>query len=286
MSSSLSSSSGPWRVFAAWAPVLQVSAALHVAAVLAFAVVPTWAMAHWAWIVGVILLDHAVVVGLGLWPRSTALGPNVLTLPAEACARREIALTLDDGPDPEVTPAVLQLLAEAGVKATFFCIGRQVQRHPDLVRAIVAAGHSVQNHSFRHDHRFSLSGPGAFEREVEAGQDAIAAVTGERPTCFRAPAGLRNPFLAPVLRRLGLHLVSWTRRGFDTRERDPARVLERLTRDLAPGDILLLHDAHSARTAQGRPVVLEVLPALLQRCRAEGLRPVTLTQALPPLSPS
>jgi peptidoglycan/xylan/chitin deacetylase (PgdA/CDA1 family) len=86
------------------------------------------------------------------------------------------------------------------------------------------------------------------------------------PHCFRAPAGLRNPLLDPVLHRLGLHLVSWTRRGFDTREADPQRVLHAWPAQLAGGDILLLHDGHARRTATGQPVVLDVLPALLQRC--------------------
>ena len=97
---------------------------------------------------------------------------------------------------------------------------------------------------------------------------------------FRAPAGLRNIFLEPVLRRHGLRLVSWTRRGYDTREKDPARVLARLTDKLGSGDILLLHDGNVARTEAGRPVVLCVLPALLAQCRNAGLRPVTLSAAL------
>ena len=108
-------------------------------------------------------------------------------------------------------------------------------------------------------------------------------LTGRRPTAFRAPAGLRNPFLDPVLHRLGLNLVSWTRRGFDTRERDPARVLARLTRGLAGGDILLLHDGHAARSrSSAAPVVLDVLPPLLAALRDAGLRGVRLQDVLPP----
>jgi peptidoglycan/xylan/chitin deacetylase (PgdA/CDA1 family) len=103
-----------------------------------------------------------------------------------------------------------------------------------------------------------------------------------RPHCFRAPAGLRNPQLDPVLHRLGLHLVSWTRRGFDTLHADPRRVLARLVGGLAAGDILLLHDGHARRTAGGTAVPLEVLPRLLEHCRAAGLRTVTLAEALPP----
>ena len=118
-------------------------------------------------------------------------------------------------------------------------------------------------------------------REIARAQARLADVAGDAPRFFRAPAGLRNPFLAPVLDRLGLRLVSWTRRGFDTVRREPAGVLARLGDGLAAGDILLLHDGNAARTRGGRPVVLEVLPALLERMRAARLRPVTLADALP-----
>jgi len=177
---------------------------------------------------------------------------------------------------------MLDELDRFGAKATFFCIAERVQAHPALAREIVARGHGLQNHSHRHRHHFSLLGPRGFARELQQAQDTITRVTGQRPDCFRAPAGLRNPFLDPVLHRLGLRLVSWTRRGFDTRERDPKVVLERLTRGLAAGDILLLHDGHAARAASGRPVGLEVLPALLQACQRAGLRCVTLAQACSP----
>jgi peptidoglycan-N-acetylglucosamine deacetylase len=157
-----------------------------------------------------------------------------------------------------------------------------VREHPALAREIVSRGHSVQNHTARHRHTFSFLGPRGFHAEIERAQQLLQEVTGQRPICFRAPAGLRNPFLAPVLHRLGLVLVSWTRRGFDTRERDAATVLARLTKDLKSGDILLLHDGNAARTDGGSPVVLEVLPLLLERLRIDGLRAVTLPQALTP----
>jgi peptidoglycan/xylan/chitin deacetylase (PgdA/CDA1 family) len=149
-----------------------------------------------------------------------------------------------------------------------------------LAREILARGHSIQNHTARHRHDFSLLGPRAYEAEIGRAQDILEQVTGVRASCFRAPAGFRNPFLAPVLQRLGLTLVSWTRRGFDTRECDPARVLARLTRGLHGGDILLLHDGNAARCANGRPVVLEALPGLLACLSADGLRSVTLPQAM------
>jgi peptidoglycan-N-acetylglucosamine deacetylase len=258
-------------------PFVRASAALHVAALATTAAAPS----VWPWALGAIAANHAALTAAGLWPRSRWLGPNVTRLPADAAARGEWALTIDDGPDANVTPAVLGLLARHSVRATFFCIAEQARRQPALVRRIVAAGHSVQNHSRHHRHHFSFLGPRAFEREIGDAQAMLADITGIRPHCFRAPAGLRNPLLDPVLHRLNLHLVSWTRRGFDTREHAPQRVLARLQRGLAGGDILLLHDGHAQRDVEGRPVLLEVLPALLAAARAAHLRAVTLTDALP-----
>ena len=261
-----------------WPPLLKVSAAWHVGAIGFAAAEP----ALWPWAAGAVVADHALLVATGLWPRSSGLGANLLRLPAAAAARGEVAITLDDGPDPEVTPRVLDLLDAHGARATFFCIARQAARHPGVCREIVARGHSVQNHSDRHAHHFSLLGPAALRRELQAAQDALAAASGELPRYFRAPAGLRNVFLAPVLHALDLALVAWTRRGFDTVRGDPRRVAARLTARLAAGDILLLHDRHSAIGPSGRPVVLDALPRLLQRLAEVGLRSVALPEAMRP----
>lgn len=256
---------------------VRASLGLHVAAGAA-ALLP----GGWPWALGAVVANHAALSAAGLWPRSALLGPNIRQLPAAAAARGEVAITIDDGPDPEVTPVVLDLLAEHGGQATFFCIADKARQHPALTRRIVAAGHSVQNHSLRHRHNFSLLGPRGFEREIGTAQDVLADVTGIRPHCFRAPAGLRNPLLDPVLHRLGLHLVSWSRRGYDTRQNDPAAVLARLQQGLAGGSILLLHDGHAQRSASGRAVLLDVLPPLLHHLRQQGLQSVTLADALPP----
>ncbi len=263
-------------------PLVGASVGLHVAA----AGLALWQPGALLWSAGAVAANHLALTAAGLWPRSTLLGPNLRRLPAAATARGEVALTIDDGPDPDVTPAVLDLLAEHGAHATFFCIAEHARAHPALLRRIVAAGHSVQNHSQHHRHYFSLLGPRGLAREIGDAQALLADITGQRPHCFRAPAGLRNPLLDPQLHRLGLHLVSWTRRGFDTREADPQVVLARLSgpdgRKLAAGDILLLHDGNARRSAQGRAVLLDVLPPLLQRCHADGLQPVTLAHAVPP----
>lgn len=262
-------------------PLLQASLVVHVVAAAWLLLAP----GQWPWAVAALVLNHALITATGLWPRSRGLGPNITRLPAAAAARGEVALTLDDGPDAALTPAVLDILDAYGARATFFCIARRAAEQPALVADIVARGHSVQNHSHRHRHNFSLLGPRGFADELQRAQQVLGTLSGQVPRFFRAPAGLRNPFLQPVLARLGLQLTSWTRRGFDTRERDPQRVLERLTRGLAAGDILLLHDGHAARGDDGVPVVLTVLPMLLQRIQSAGLRCVTLPEAMPETAP-
>jgi peptidoglycan/xylan/chitin deacetylase (PgdA/CDA1 family) len=115
--------------------------------------------------------------------------------------------------------------------------------------------------------------------EVERAQETIGAVTGENPRFFRAPAGLRNLFLDPILKRLDLKLVSWTRRGFDTLNREASAVVERLTRGVKGGDILLLHDGNAGRARSGSPLILQVLPSLLSALASAKLTPITLREA-------
>ncbi|QCP51670.1 polysaccharide deacetylase family protein [Trinickia violacea] len=255
-------------------PLLTGTLALHAGAAAAVAAQPAW----WPWAAGCVIASHVPLAAAGLWPRSDLLGPNWTTLPPGAGNR--IALTIDDGPDPEVTPRVLDLLDRYDARATFFCIGDAVRRYPELVVEIVARGHAVENHSQRHRHNFSLQGPRALRREIEAAQNTLTEISGVRPLFFRAPAGLRNPFLEPVLCALGLQLASWTRRGFDTRNRDAEDVARRLVTGLAARDILLLHDGNASRNPQGRPIVLDVLPMVLRAAQDAQLRWTTLRAAL------
>ncbi|AZQ52285.1 polysaccharide deacetylase family protein [Burkholderia cenocepacia] len=257
-------------------PLIAGAAALHAGAAAAAIAQP----ATWPWAVGGVVASHLALTAAGLWPRSTLLGPNWTRLPAGA--GRRIALTIDDGPDPDVTPRVLDLLDRYDARATFFCIGDLARRHPRWIEAIVARGHAVENHSQRHRHTFSLSGPAALRREIAAAQQTLTDVAGTRPRFFRAPAGLRNPFLEPVLCEFGLQLASWTRRGFDTRARDAATVTRRLLHGLDARDILLVHDGHAARDVRGEPVVLDVLPAVLRAAADAQLHWTTLRAALAP----
>lgn len=263
---------------AAWSPspFLKASAVLHAGAAVGALAAPSL----WPWALGAVVANHALITTAGLLPRSTLLGPNLTRLPAAAQARREVALTIDDGPDPQVTPAVLDLLDAAQAKATFFCIGWRARQHPALCREIVARGHRVENHGYAHSNAFSLFGPRRMRRDIAAAQATLSDITGQAPMFFRPTAGLRNPFLDPVLAQLELQLAAWTRRPYDTRDGRPQQVLQRLTRDLGPGDILLMHDGHAALTPHRQPVILATLPLLLRTLREHDLHTVTLQQSL------
>jgi peptidoglycan/xylan/chitin deacetylase (PgdA/CDA1 family) len=262
-----------------WRPgtLIYGSAALHLAA----AGMTLFRPQLWPWTLSAVLADHLLVTGAGLWPRSRLLGPNWTRLPQVRTpgSRGSVAITIDDGPDPEVTPGVLAVLEAHHASATFFCVGERVEQQPALARAVVEHHHEIGNHSYRHTHGFALLGPRALARDVTRAQQAIAAATGEWPRFFRAPAGLRNLFLEPVLARSNLQLVSWTRRGFDTVSSDPGAVTARLTGQLRAGDILLLHDGHAARTRAGVPLILEVLPRLLTELAALQFTTITLRAA-------
>jgi len=252
-----------------WNPALLVrlSVIVHAVAVVALAVHPEL----WVWPVAAIAANQLVLLCATLWPRGTWLGSNLVRLPASAARRGEICISLDDGPDPVLTPQVLDLLDRHQAKASFFCIGEKAVAFPELVKEIARRGHSVENHSYHHHNAFALFGLSRLKREVESAQAAVTAITGRPPAFFRAPAGFRSPLLDPVLANMGLRYVSWTRRGFDAASGDPRRILRRLMRGLAAGDLLLLHD--------DAEVVLAVLPALLEQVAARGLRSVSLATA-------
>jgi peptidoglycan/xylan/chitin deacetylase (PgdA/CDA1 family) len=253
-----------------------VSIFLHVIGLLALAIFPATA----PWVLAALVANHLTFAVAGMCPRSRLLGPNLVRMPHSSARRGVVVLTFDDGPDPKITPQVLDILDCYGAKASFFCIGDRAKAHPDTVREITRRGHSVENHSCRHPMAFALYGLRRMRREVEGGQDILRGITGQSPRFFRAPVGLRSPLLDPVLARAGLRYVGWARRGYDSVSGDRVAILRRLTRNLAAGDVLVLHDGYPARTPSGDPVVLVVLPALLEELAALGLKAVSVPIAV------
>ena len=251
-------------VFAGWVPrpLVRASMVVHGAAVAALA------LPDGAWFgVAAVVANHAVLAACSLWPQGQAAGRTLVRLPSGQ-ARGGVALTFDDGPDPEITPRVLDMLDAYGARASFFVVGWRAARYPALVAEIARRGHAVENHTWSHSWAFALLGPRAMAREIARGQAVVRRITGTAPRWVRAPAGLRSPLLDPALVRTGVAHASWTRRGFDTACAEPARVLARLTRGLREGDVLLLHDTG--------PMVLAVLPGVLAAIGAAGLSAVRL----------
>jgi peptidoglycan/xylan/chitin deacetylase (PgdA/CDA1 family) len=256
-------------------PALQLSAAVHACGALLVVLNP----GVWQWALGAVVFNHLILTVGVMRPKSQLLGPNMTHLPASAAHRREVSITFDDGPDPEITPLILDLLDQFGAKASFFCIANKVSAYPELACEIIKRGHSLENHTNCHPYAFAFFGPDSIQREINSAQASVFAVTGTTPRFFRAPMGFRPPFLAPVVERTGLRYASWTRRGFDTFARHPEPVLRRLLHDLAAGDILLLHDGRPNRANNNAHIALEVLPRLLKHLQANNLKSVSLTTA-------
>jgi len=251
---------------------VSASAAIHVLALGSIAFKP----AVWPFAVGAMVADHATLLLGGLLPRCRILGPNLTRVPAHVNGSWAVAVTFDDGPHPELTPRVLDVLDQHGARASFFCVGRLVEKHASLVREMVERGHRIENHTWSHPNSFAFLPPTGLVTQIGQTQSIIDQVTGRAPVYFRAPAGIRSPWLDPVLHRLRLHLVSWTRRGFDTVEKDPNRIYRRLARNLAVADILLLHDGGTRDNTHRSTVLLEVLPRLLAEIEQKGLKAVPL----------
>ncbi len=226
-----------------------------------------------------LLLGYAIYHGFlacgVLHPRSRLFGPNRSRLPT---ADRVVALTFDDGPHPEVTPRVLEILRERGVRATFFLIGKHVERHPEIVRRIVADGHALGCHSYEHSYLFWSLPAKRLLREVRASQAAVEAASGEACRWFRAPVGMKNCFLSPVLARCGLELVSWDVRFPGSKTTDRGTLDRRLRKKVVPGSILLLHDGHD-RSPEGNPGTIEALPRILAALAGMGYRCVPLPRS-------
>ena len=253
-------------------PFVHLSLAAHVAGLGVLALAPSL----WPWLLSLAVSDHVALLLGGLLPRSRILGPNLDRVPPNRLPSDQVVLTFDDGPDPGTTPVVLDLLERHRATASFFCIGRRAAEHPDLVAEIAARGHTVENHTWRHPRAFSFLPPGALTREIERAQDLLHRLSGRRPRYFRAPAGIRSPWLQCSLQQLELELVSWTRRAFDTRVRTPEHIADTLLRDVSARDVLLLHDGSSSHMADGFPTVLRALPMVLDGIAQRGLEAVRL----------
>ncbi len=194
---------------------------------------------------------------------------------------RGVALTFDDGPCPIHTPKILDMLDEAGVKATFFVIGYKAEAHPDIVRDIVERGHLIGSHSYTHNRAFALLPKRAVQQDIERAIVCIEKITGSRPALFRPPIGHTNPRIAKVIDDLELTVVGWSVRALDgVASADPDRVAQRVIPKLEDGAIVLLHDA--SERDDRTPASIEALPKILEAMDRKNLVGVTVTSLLMP----
>ena len=197
----------------------------------------------------------------------------------------KVAITFDDGPSPEHTPAVLDALRSAGARSTFFVLGRNVRAHPELARRIVAEGHELASHGDDHS-LLTFAGPSAIAHQFRAAEEAVSQAIGTSVThLFRPPHGYRGPFLAPVARRLGYRIVGWTGSIFDTARPGVDVIVDRCAGVIAPGAIVLLHDGDGSGQGGDRSQTVAALPRVLETVRARGLEPVTVSELAEDLKP-
>lgn len=190
-----------------------------------------------------------------------------------------VALTFDDGPDPEGTPAILDRLGETGTKATFFLVGEQVERWPSVAAEIAAAGHDVAIHGYRH-RLLLLRTPLALAHDLDRAADVIARATERVPACYRPPYGVFSLAALALVRRRGWAPLLWSRWGRDWAARArPEAIAKRTTAGLGAGDVVLLHDADHYSSQGSWRNTLAALPFVLDAVSALGLPLVSVTQA-------
>lgn len=224
------------------------------------AVLGWWA--GWPWLAMVVLFFAAGWVGAAalILPNVGWLGPVVTRFGTE---RREVWMTIDDGPDLEDTPRVLEVLARHGVPATFFVVGERAARHVPLVQEIVRRGHEVAHHTHTHpEATFWLASSGRVERELDATLAVLRSV-GVVPRWFRAPVGIKNLFLWTATASRGMRVVGWTVRSWDSVARDPEAVATSVLRRVRPGSILLFHEGPRLRPAVRVAALDRTLTALI-----------------------
>jgi peptidoglycan/xylan/chitin deacetylase (PgdA/CDA1 family) len=210
----------------------------------------------------------------GAFHRNSPLFGRVLgRLPS---SEKVVALTFDDGPNEAATPRVLDALRREGVRATFFLLGRHVERWPQLARRIADEGHTLGNHGYHH-RKLTFRGPAYVRIDIALGADAIVQSTGVRPTMFRAPHGFRSPWVTPIARELGQATVGWTLGVWDSDKPGADAIARRTVDGIRPGTILLLHDGDGYDPAGDRTQTADALPAIITELRSRGYRFVSLS---------
>ena len=205
-------------------------------------------------------------------PTPTLLPPRKHSYNKCHVAGSEIAITFDDGPHPKLTPMLLDMMKERGIKGTFFLVGKRVAEYPEIAQRIVAEGHEVANHSWAHPQLTKLA-PDALKKEIADTNDAIHRATGIQTTLMRPPYGAIN---ASITKRLNeefrLTVAMWSVDSLDWKIRNAAHVTKLITEKAAPGAIILAHDIH--------PSTVQAMPAVFDTLSAKGYKFVTMSELI------
>ena len=181
---------------------------------------------------------------------------------------KHVAITFDDGPSTNFTPQILELLESYNAKATFFCIGKHIEMHPELIKKITAQGHTIGNHSYSHSSYFDFFGKQKVKDEIAKTDNLVRSIIHKKMNLFRPPYGITNPAIAKAIKHTKHHVIGWNIRSLDTVKSDEQQILNRITKHISPGSVILLHD-----TMEITVVVLEQLLLFLQQ---NGYQSITI----------
>ena len=230
---------------------------------------------------GVPILSAAAIAALGyvsVSPTSRFWGPVVPT--GDTSGPPRYALTFDDGPCDNATPRILDTLAQLNARATFFVIGVNANRFPKVVRRIYDEGHIVANHSYTHSHFGIMRAGWYWERQIRQTDALLHDIIGVKPAFFRPPMGARHLHLTRAARRYGHTIITWSRRAMDGIPTTADRIVQRLSRHTAPGDILIMHDGIDPNRHRDPSPSINAVRPLIAQLRHQGLEPAPLHELI------
>jgi len=221
----------------------------------------------WFWIIGIILFGVAILSYGSATLQSNFFTPSFSKLKTQ----NELILTFDDGPHPN-TLAILEVLKKHKATATFFCIGKQAEQYPDILKQIIAEGHIVGNHTQNHSNKWGWMRSNEVRFEIEEATKTLENLSEKPVHFFRPPFGVTNPRIGKVLKTLPLKIIGWDLRSLDTAIKNPEKLWQRIEPKLASSSIILFHDT------QGQTV--EVLEKMLEYCQSHGIKIVSLADKI------
>ncbi len=222
------------------------------------------------WCFGLTLLVWLVITLIGIF--YIRMNYFIKALHANPSKKSATAITFDDGPHPEYTLRILDILKEYNAKATFFCIGSKAEKYPEIIKAINQDGHTLANHTYSHSKWIDFYGADRFEREISRTNDILRTITGKRIMLFRPPYGVTNPHIKKALSKTNHRVIGWNIRSFDTLFNKADTILKRIKKKLSGGDIVLLHDTN--------PNTVVVLEQLLKHLKRQHIITVTVDSLL------